>query len=209
LKTVGNQDSGDRRNDIITFVETIKSIILASKSPRRKDLLKKAGIKFKIVESKFDEQIDPKLNPKEQVKKLSLEKAKAVYDRFKKSIIIAADTLVVCEGIILEKPKDKEDARKMLEFLSGKIHSLITGFTIIDGETIVTKSEETKITMRGISKHEIDNYIMTKEPFDKAGGYAIQGEAAKFITKIDGDLSNAVGLPIDSLLRELKKLGAF
>jgi septum formation protein len=199
----------NKLDDIINLVKIIKQIILASGSPRRRELLKKAGIKFKIVESKFNEHIDPGLKAREQAEKLSLEKAKIVYEKFKKSIIIAADTLVACEEIILGKPKDREDAKGMLGFLSGKIHSLITGFTIIDGATIITKSQETKITMRRISKPEINSYVETKESLDKAGAYAIQGEAKKFIIKIDGDLSNAIGLPIVSLLRELKKLGAF
>lgn len=189
----------------------MKSVILASGSPRRKELLEKAGIKFKIVESEFDEHIDPQLKPHEQVEKLSLEKAKAVFNKHKDSIIIAADTLLVCGEKIFGKPKDKENAKEMLEFLSNKTHSLITGFTIIDGETntVITKSEETKVDMRKISKTEIDLYLKTTEPYDKAGAYAIQGIAKKFITKIDGDLSSAIGLPVDLILRELKNLGAF
>jgi MAF protein len=196
---------------IIASMKTFKPIVLASSSPRRRELLKKAGLKFKVAKSKFNEFIDPKLNPYELVEKLSLEKAKAVYDKHKESIVIAADTLVACDGKILGKPKDENDARKMLKFLSGKTHTLITGFTVIEGETktTTTKSEETRIGMRKISEAEIDSYIKTKEPFDKAGAYAIQGIAKKFITKIEGDLSNAVGLPVNSILRELKKLGAF
>ena len=185
----------------------MKTIVLASKSPRRIALLEKAGIKFKVVESKVKEHFDPILKPNGIAKKLSLEKAKEVYRNHKKSIIIAADTLVTCNGKILGKPKDKEDAKKMLEFLSGKIHSVITGFTIIDGNKIITRSEKTKIHMRKISNQEIDSYIKTNEPFDKAGAYAIQGKAQKFIEKIEGDFDNAVGLPINSLVPELKKLG--
>jgi septum formation protein len=187
-----------------------KSIILASASPRRKKLLEKAGIKFDVVESEFEEYIDPKLKPHELVKMLSLGKAKAVYNKHKESIIIAADTLVAYGNIILGKPKDKDDARKMLELLSGKTHSLITGFTIIDGpDKIITKSEETKITMSEIDKKETEKYLNTKEPYDKAGGYATQGWAKKFISKIDGDESSAIGLPVTLLLQELKILGAF
>lgn len=191
----------------------MKQIILASESPRRKEILEKAGIKFKIVKSDFKEYADPKLKPHDLVKKLSLEKAKAVFQKNppaggKKLIIIAADTIVVCSGKILGKPKNKEDAKKMLEFLSGKVHSIITGFTIIGGSNVITKSQETKVRIRKIGNEEINAYIRTKEPFDKAGGYAIQGIAKKFIEKIDGDLSNAIGLPLNSLLKELKKLGA-
>jgi septum formation protein len=191
-------------------MRNVKTIILASASPRRKKLLEEAGVKFTIVESEFEEYIDPKLKPHELVEKLSLGKAKAVYNKHKESIIIAADTLVAYESVILGKPKDKDDAREMLMLLSGKTHSLITGFTIIGGKNkIITKSKETKITMREIDKKETEKYLNTKEPYDKAGGYATQGWAKKFITKIDGDESSAIGLPVTLLLQELKKLGAF
>ena len=185
----------------------MKSIILASASPRRKELLEKIGLKFKVVESNYREYFDPKLTPHTLAKKLSWEKAKAVYKKNKNSIIIAADTLVVCNGKILGKPKDKKDAKQMLKFLSGKVHLIITGFTIIDElDKIITKSEETKIYMRKITSAEINSYIKTNEPYDKAGGYAIQGKAEKFIEKIDGDLFNAIGLPLNDLIEELKKV---
>lgn len=187
----------------------MKTIILASESPRRRQILEKAGLKFKVVKSNLKEYVYPKLKPHELVKKLSLEKAKAVYKNYKDSIVIAADTIVVCDGKILGKPKDGKEARKMLKFLSNKSHLIITGFTIIssDLKKPITKSQETKVYMRKISKLEIDSYIKTKEPYDKAGAYAIQGKAKKFIEKIDGDLFNAIGLPINSLMKELKKLG--
>ncbi len=187
----------------------MKQIILASGSPRRKELLEKAGIRFKVIESNFKEYVDLKLRPRELAKKLSLEKAKIVFENHKNSIIIAADTFVVCDGKILGKPKNKRDAKEMLLLLSGKSHLIITGFTIMssDLKRPITKSEETKVYMRKISPSEINSYIKTKEPYDKAGGYAIQGKAKKFIIKIDGDLLNAIGLPLNSLMFELKKLG--
>lgn len=187
----------------------MKTIILASKSPRRKELLKKIGLKFKVAQSNFKEYEDIKLKPGELAKQLSLEKAKAVFANYKNSIIIAADTIVVCQNRILGKPKDKSGARKMLEFLSDKTHSVITGFTIIDGETnrIITKSVETKVYFRKISRQEIYSYLETKEPYDKAGAYAIQEKGSIFIKKVEGDYLNAVGLPIFSVARELKKLG--
>lgn len=185
----------------------MKAIVLASASPRRKALLEQAGLKSIVYPSNYNEIINEKLPPAKMAERLSLEKAKAVYRNHKKSIIIAADTLIACRGKTLGKPKNKEDAKVMLKFLSGKTHSLVTGFTIIDGNSIITKSEETKVSMKEISKTEIDEYVKSKEPFDKAGAYAIQGLAKKFITKIEGDLSNAIGLPISSIMRELKKLG--
>lgn len=185
----------------------MKSIILASKSPRRKELLRKIGLKFKIIESEYEEIVDPKLTPHELVEKFSLEKAKAVFKNDKDSIIIAADTIVACDGKILGKPKDRADAKRMLEFLSGKTHLIITAFTIISGNNVITKSEKTKVNMRKISEREIDSYLETKEPYDKAGAYAIQEEGSKFIQGIDGDFDNAVGLPILTLVQELKKMG--
>ncbi|OGH18150.1 MAG: septum formation protein Maf [Candidatus Levybacteria bacterium RIFCSPHIGHO2_02_FULL_37_10] len=187
----------------------MKNIILASKSPRRKELLGKIGLKFKVIESEYREIIDSRLNPHELVEKLSLEKAKIVHKNHKNSIIIAADTIVVCDGRVLGKPKDKKDAKQMLGFLSGKVHLIITGLTIIDGELnkIITRSEETKVYMRKISPKEIDSYLKTKEPYDKAGAYAIQEIGSIFIEKIEGDYLNAVGLPIYSLVKELKNLG--
>ena len=184
----------------------MKDIILASASPRRKILLEEAGLKFKIVESGIKEYLDPKSEPHALAEKLSLEKAKAVFINNKDSIIIAADTIIVCDKKILGKPKDENDAKKMLEFLSGKIHLIITGFTIIDGNNVITESEETKVEMKKINEKEIETYIRTGEPFGKAGAYAIQGIAKKFIKKVDGDLFNAIGLPVIALLKELKKL---
>lgn len=187
----------------------MKQIILASGSPRRKELLEKIGLKFRAVESNFKEYVDPKLKPHELVKKLCLEKAKAVFKKYKNCIIIAADTIIVCENRILGKPKDKKDAKRMLSLLSDKTHLVITGFTIIDGslDKAITESSETKVFVRKISPSEIDSYVKTKEPLGKAGGYAIQGLGSIFIQKLEGDFFNAVGLPIYTLARILKKLG--
>lgn len=189
-------------------MKPVKQIILASESPRRKEILEKTGLKFKVVKSNFKEYVDPKLTPHELVKKLSLEKAKAVFENHKDSIIIAADTLVICKGIILGKPKNRKDAKRMLQFLSHKSHLIITGFAIISSnlKRPITRSEVSKVYMRKISKADIDSYVKTQEPFDKAGAYAIQGKAKKFIKKIDGDMFSAIGLPLNSLMKELKKL---
>jgi len=142
----------------------MQQIILASSSPRRKELLEKAGIKFKVVGSKIKEYLDIKLEPHKLAEKLSLEKAKAVQNKFKDAIIISADTLVVCEGKIFGKPTDEKDAEKMLKYLSGKTHSIITGFTVINAKTnkIITGSDETKVTMRKISKEEMESYLKPK-----------------------------------------------
>ncbi|MDP2637811.1 MAG: nucleoside triphosphate pyrophosphatase [Candidatus Levybacteria bacterium] len=187
----------------------MKTIILASGSPRRKELLEKAGLKFRTVKSRFKEYLDPKADPHELTRKLSLKKALVVSKEIKNTIIIAADTIVVINGKILGKPKSKGNAMKMLMLLSGKKHSVITAFTIIDNtlNKIITRSMETKICMRKININEIKSYIETGEPLDKAGAYAIQERGSIFIKKIDGDFFNAVGLPIYNLMEELKKLG--
>lgn len=174
------------RTDVGVIIESVKQIVLASGSPRRKELLEKTDLKFIVVKSEFKEYFNDKLTPRELAEALSFEKAKAVGKNYKDSIIIAADTLVSIEGKIFGKPKNREDAKTMLKFLSGKVHLIITGFTIIDGDKIITKSEQTKINMRKITENEINSYLKTSESYDKAGAYAIQGEARKFIEKIEG-----------------------
>jgi septum formation protein len=171
--------------------------------------LEKAGLKFKVVESKLEEHFDPKLKPCILAEKLSLQKAKAVYKDNKKSIIIAADTLVVCEGKILGKPKDEKDAKKMLETLNGKMHYIITGFTVYnpDNKKFITKSVNSKIYFNKVSKKDIYNYVVSKKPLDKAGAYGIQELPKTFINKIEGDYDSIIGLPIKKLLKELEKLG--
>lgn len=194
----------------------MKNIILASASPRRKELLERIGLKFEVVKSDFEEKFDPKLDFHTLAERLSLGKAKAVAKRFKNStpilsgsIIIAADTLIIANREVLGKPKDKNDAKNMLNKLSGKMHLVITGFTIIDTQSkkTITKSDETKVYMRKITNKEIENYIKTKEPFGKAGAYAVQEKGSVFVEKIEGDFFNVVGLPIFALMKELKKFG--
>jgi septum formation protein len=189
----------------------MKTIVLASASPRRKALLEQADLKFIVYPSSYNEIINEKLPPAKLTERLSLEKVKAVCRKFQESIIIAADTLIVCRGKILGKPKDEKDARKMLKFLNGKMHYVITGFTVCDTETdkFVTKSIKSKVYFNKISIKEINKYIALKKPFDKAGAYGIQELPKTFINKIDGNYDNVVGLPVKALLKELKKLGAF
>lgn len=185
----------------------MRRIILASASPRRKKLLEQLGLKFKVSVSNFEEKIDKKLDPHILAKKLSLGKAKDVAKKFQNAIIIAADTFVTFEGEILGKPNDKKDARRMLKLLSGTAHSIITGFTIMDSDTgrYVSKSVETKVYLKRLTDKEIDSYIKTGEPLDKAGAYGIQEKGAIFVEKIEGDFYNVVGLPIFELSKELKK----
>jgi len=189
----------------------MKKLILASSSPRRKQLLQMLGLSFEVIPSNIDEKLDPKLSPRQQVENLSLQKAQTIETQFKNKnvLIIAADTMVVLKGEVIGKPKDEKDAIKILQKLSGTKHSIVTGFTLLDTETkkYVTNSTETKIWFRKISSVEIEAYIKREQPFDKAGGYAIHELASVFIEKIEGDDSGATGLSVFLLTKELKKFG--
>jgi len=187
----------------------MKPIILASQSPRRKQLLEQISLKFEIDPSNYEEDMSLKMEPGKLAEFLSLGKAKDVAQRHKDSIIISADTIVAVDDEVFGKPKTPEKAKYMLQKLSGRAHSVITGFTIIDTETNkqVSKSVETKVYFKEISEEEMDAYIATGEPMDKGGGYAIQGLAALFVEKIEGDYFNIVGLPIIALAEELISFG--
>jgi len=187
----------------------MKTIILASASPRRKELLEKIGLRFEVEPSNYEEDMHSGLEPHEFAQKISLEKAKVVASKHKNSIVIAADTFVVFGGKILGKPHTEKEAREMLKAISGKSHSVITGFSIIDtGENkTLSKSVETKIYIRKLTLAKIDAYVKSKEPLDKAGAYAIQGLGAVFVEKIEGDYFNVIGLPLSALTEALKEFG--
>ncbi len=187
----------------------VKKIILASASPRRQELLERIGLKFEVEPSRYEEQTIPALGPHELVKRNSLEKAKTVAARRRNAIIIAADTIGVFRGRILGKPHTPTEARKMLTALSGRSHRVITGFTITDSETgkTTSRSVETKVYFRELAPEEIDAYVRTGEPLDKAGAYAIQGLGALIVERIDGDYYNVIGLPLCALVEALKEFG--
>lgn len=187
----------------------MKTIILASASPRRKELLKKIGLKFKVEPSNYEENMSPESEPDELAKSLSLEKAKLVAKNHKNALVIAADTFIVFEGKILGKPPTETEAKKMLETISGRQHSVITGFTIIDTENnkALSKSIETKVYIRKLTSNEIEAYVKSKEPLDKAGAYAIQGLGSVIVEKIEGDYFNVLGLPLSALAESLKEFG--
>jgi septum formation protein len=187
----------------------MKKIILASASPRRKDLLEKIGLKFEVDSCDIIEDLTSDLAPRELAKKISAEKAQAAVEKYSDAIIIAADTIGVFEGKIIGKPHTATEARKILSILSGKSHLVITGYTIIDTGTrkTVTKSVQTKVYFRNLSESEIDAYVKTGEPLDKAGAYAIQGLGALIVEKIEGDYYNVIGLPLSSLMESLKGFG--
>lgn len=187
----------------------MKTIILASASPRKKELMKQIGLKFKVVPSKYEESLDSGLDPHELAQRLSLEKANSVARIQPDALVIAADTLGVLNGKVLGKPHTESEARKMLAMLSGKAHSVITGFTIMDAATnkSLTRTVETRVYLRKLTSGEIDAYVKSGEPLDKAGGYAIQGLGAVIVEKIEGDYFNVVGLPLRALAESLKEFG--
>jgi len=187
----------------------MQKIILASTSPRRKELLEKLGLPFEIIPSDYEEDMNLDMHPLELAKFLSLGKAQAVAGKNVSSLVIGADTFVALGEKLLGKPKNIEEAKNMLREISGQMVSVITGFTLIDSDTGQTVSEvvETKIYIKKLSDEEIDNYIKTGEPLDKAGAFAIQGVGAVFIEKIEGDFLATVGLPLFALANRLKEFG--
>lgn len=187
----------------------MKKIILASASPRRKEILGITGLKFTVCVSDYEEDLSLSLKPRELARFLSRKKAETVARKYKDTIIIAADTFIVFKNKLLGKPHVDREAEKMLKMLNGRVHSVITGFTIIDtgsGKTL-SRSVETKVYFKKLSLEEIRAYVRSKEPLDKAGAYAIQGLGAVFIEKIEGDYFNVVGLPLCALVECLREFG--
>ena len=182
------------------------SIVLASASPRRRELLEMMGLEFEIVPAK-DELDAEGLPPAEAVAKIALGKAMSVAKlRAENDLVIAADTLVCLDGELLGKPKDEAEAFAMLKKLSGNEHQVYTGVAVSQGDKSVSCAEMTKVRFCRMSDEDIKNYIATFEPMDKAGAYGIQGKGSIFIEKIDGDYFNVVGLPVSRLKKELDKM---
>lgn len=189
----------------------MQKIILASASPRRKELLEKLQIPFIVEASDYEEDNNLNLEPLELAKALSAGKARTVAGRHKgeEAIIIGADTFVLLDNKILGKPHTLEKAKEMIRQLSGRPHSVITGFTVIDAKSgkEVSKAIESKVYFRKLIEREIEEYVRTGEPLDKAGAYAIQEMGSALIEKTEGDYTNIVGLPLPALIEELKRLG--
>lgn len=184
------------------------NIILASSSPRRKELMQLLDIDFTVLVREIEELIDPLLSPEENVKQLALKKAMAIAADYPQSLIIGCDTVVVCDEKVLGKPKSPEHAKKMLAYLSGKEHYVCTGTALINLYKNIRISfyETTYVTMKQLDPEEIDHYVATGEPLDKAGAYGIQGKGAVYIKKITGDYYNVVGLPIHRLYEVLRQV---
>lgn len=172
----------------------MKTIILASASPRRKEILEKHRIAFHIEVSDVDESHGA-MHPAKLVEELSKRKAKAVFEKFPGEVILGADTVVAYGDEILEKPKNDEDAYRMISMLQGNVHQVYTGVTVCSPEKEITFSVKTDVYVKKMSPEEINTYIATGEGKDKAGSYAIQGIFSKYIEKYDGDYENVVGLP--------------
>lgn len=180
-------------------------VILASQSPRRKELMGLFRIPFEIRVADISEAMDESADPAEQVAGVSGRKARAI-SREQTDVVIAADTIVVCQGQILGKPKDEEDACRMLRLLSGKSHQVMTGLTVLYGEKEVSCTEITDVYFRPLTEKEIREYVRTGEPMDKAGAYGIQGGAALFVEKLAGNYYNVVGLPVCRLSQILEEI---
>ncbi len=179
-------------------------IILASASPRRCELMKLITDDFIAVPAEIPESLPDDIMPEDAAGYLSELKAHAVAEKYRDSTVIGCDTVVICQGKILGKPADKDQCREYLRSLSGRSHEVITGCTIINNERKISFSVRTEVFFRNIDDNEIEEYIMTDEPYDKAGGYAIQGKGALFAEKISGDFYNVVGLPVSQLYTQLK-----
>ena len=188
---------------------THHSLILASSSPRRRYLLEQAGLTFTVIPSRVDESSVPAGAPEDHVRVLAEAKAKEISESYPESWVIGADTLVLIDGNILGKPASAAEARHMLKTLSGKTHRVLTGFCVRckSNEHVFLETVESKVLFKTLSDGEIDWYIRTGEPFDKAGGYAVQGLGSFFVKRIEGSYTNVVGLPICEVMEYLLSEG--
>ncbi|WP_110111491.1 Maf family protein [Bacillus sp. CGMCC 1.16541] len=183
------------------------SLILASSSPRRKELLEQANVSFTVQVSAVEEIINPAHTPSEVVMSLALQKAQDVAKSHPDAIILGADTVVVQNHQILGKPEDEQQAKEMLRLLSGQAHQVLTGVALVKNEQVVTFYEQTDVTFYPLKEEEIARYVQSGEPMDKAGSYGIQGLGAIFVKEIKGDYFSVVGLPLSRTVRELEKIG--
>lgn len=184
------------------------AMILASQSPRRRELLGQMGFSFTVRPAKGEELAHPELTPAQLVEELARQKALEVSaEAASDDVVVAADTVVAIDGVVLGKPRDKAHAAQMLSALSGREHTVYTGVAVKRGETLLVEHETTQVRFRPLTEREIDLYIQTGEPMDKAGSYGIQGYGALLVEGIRGDYFNVVGLPICRLGRMLAQVG--
>lgn len=196
----------DVRNDVCRKMDiSMNKIILASGSPRRKELIETLKIPFSVIVSDIDENIDENANLVDEIEKLSYKKALAVFKDHKDAVVIGADTIVVHNNEVLGKPKTEENAIKMLNKIQGDWHEVITAVSIISVKQSETFSVVSRVHFYPMDDEEIKLYVNSKEPLDKAGAYAIQGEGSRYIKEIKGDYYSIMGLPISELYHRIKK----
>lgn len=185
----------------------METLILASSSPRRKELLETLQLSFEVHSSDVDETYNPVLSPPEIVMELAMRKSENVAMKHQKAFVIGSDTIVVQDGQVLGKPKDKTEATVMLRKLSGRTHLVYTGVSIFSPKTHIEFYEKTEVVFWELTDEEIISYVNSGEPLDKAGAYGIQGFGSTLVKKINGDYFSVVGLPVSRTIRELKELG--
>lgn len=180
-------------------------LILASESPRRRELLATAGLRYTVRSRPVEEVREPGEPPTDYVRRLAKAKAQAAWEKGGE-VVLAADTIVLLDEYVLEKPRDADDARAMLRALSGRTHTVITGICLLHTNGLIVDSAATQVHFAEMSPAEIDDYVASGEPMDKAGAYAIQGLASKFVDRIEGCYFNVMGLPLALVYRHLKTL---
>lgn len=185
----------------------MKRLILASSSPRRKELLSMNLLSYEVIPSTIQEVMDPSLSPEELVCSLARQKAEDVFRSHSEDVVLGADTIVVYDGSALGKPSDREDAIRVLRTLSGQTHTVYTGVCILSDDVTRSFVVSTDVTFWELSETEIEAYVNSGEPFDKAGSYGIQGLGARLVQSIAGDYYSVVGLPVSKVVRELESFG--
>jgi len=184
-------------------------VILASGSPRRRQLLGEAGFVFDVIESGIAEGHVGDEPARDYALRMAREKARAVSSRDRTAIVVSADTVVVCDALILEKPASPDDARRMLAILSGRSHIVVTAFALArDGMIVESEAVESRVTFRVLDDAEINEYVASGEPLDKAGAYGIQGRGGEFISRVEGSRANVMGLPTEQVVAALMRHGA-
>ncbi|GEL07135.1 Maf family protein [Salisediminibacterium halotolerans] len=186
----------------------MKPFILASQSPRRKQLLEQAGLSFTVIPSQMNEHFNLNVSPEEAVAQLAGDKARSILEKYPDQIVLGADTVIAIDGEILGKPADRADAEAMLRRFSGRTHDVITGVALVSAAKETVFAARTEVTFFPLTDDEINEYIESGEPFDKAGAYGIQGLGATLVEGISGDYYAVVGLPLARVFRELRAFNA-
>ena len=186
------------------IIPVMRKLILASQSPRRKELMEKCGLVFDVEAADIDETMNMAEDLREEVKRLAYRKAQHVLERHPSAVVVGSDTIVVVDGEVLGKPGDEADAKRMLRQLSGRSHEVMTGLCIINEDRCFTDVSVSTVRFEVLNEKEIDAYVNTGEPMDKAGAYAVQGIASRYISRIEGDYYAIMGLPLSMVYETLK-----